>query len=112
MTTISTPTDAPATIEHADEDHRYEDHGKIYFYFADGGWRLDSTSVDGYPLDGLDGLDCTYGGCPNYCQTCQTPEATAERKQVHATPLPTGREVLDMLADWFGYSLIKKTEKN
>lgn len=111
MTTASTPT-TPATVAHDDEDHRYEDHGKIYFYFADGRWHLDATSVDGYPLDGLDGLDCTYGGCPNHCQTCQTPAATAEREKVHATPLPTGREVLDMLADWFGYSLIAKAEKN
>ncbi len=112
MTTASTPTDAPATVAHDDEDHRYEDHGKIYFYFAEGRWHLDATSVDGYPLDGLDGLDCTYGGCPNHCQTCQTPAATAEREIVDATPLPTGREVLDMLADWFGYSLIEKAEKN
>ncbi|ATL72507.1 hypothetical protein [Nocardia terpenica] len=110
-TTENTQADAAAAAEQDAEGHRYEDHGKIYFYFDEGRWHLDSTSVDGYPLDGLEGLDCTFGGCPNHCETCKTQAATAEREQAETTPLPTGRDVLDMLADWFGYTLIKAEDQ-
>ncbi|SUD49528.1 Uncharacterised protein [Nocardia otitidiscaviarum] len=102
-----TADSGPAADDQDAAEHRYEDHGKIYFYFAEGRWHLDSTSLDGYPLDGLGSLDCTYGGCPDRCTTCKTPEATAEREQADATPLPTGREVLDMLAEWYGYTLVR-----
>lgn len=98
----------PAT---ADDEHRLENHGKIYFSLGPGEptWRLDPASVDGYSLDGLDETECTYGN-RHVCAICRTDSGQAELDRAESTPLPTGRDVLDMLAAHYGYTLTARPD--
>lgn len=109
--TVETPPE-PAVADEVEEEHRLEDHGKIYFSLGPGetSWRLDSASVDGYPLDGgLDEIECTYGN-RHMCQVCRSEEGHAELERASAVWLPTGRELLDMLAEHYGYTLVARLE--
>lgn len=101
------PEPEPAAADEDGEEHRLEDHGKIYFSLGPGenSWRLDSASVDGYPLDGLDEIECTYGN-RRMCQVCRSEDGRAELDRAGAVPIPTARELLDMLADHYGYTLV------
>ncbi|UGT58845.1 hypothetical protein [Nocardia asteroides] len=107
---LSNSETAPATADDEDEGHRLEDHGKVYFSLGPGetSWRLDSASVDGYPLDGgLDEIECTYGN-RHMCQVCRSEEGHAELERASAVALPTGRELLDLLAEHYGYTLVAR----
>ncbi|MFF2088549.1 hypothetical protein ACFVVM_32600 [Nocardia sp. NPDC058176] len=99
------PEPQPAVVD--EDEHRLEDHGKIYFSLGPGEntWRLDSASLDGYPLDGLDEIECTYGN-RRMCQVCRSAEGRAELDRAGAVPIPTARELLDMLAEHYGYTLV------
>ncbi|MGW5441435.1 hypothetical protein [Nocardia asteroides] len=99
------PEPEPAAAD--EEAHRLEDHGKIYVSLGpgEGSWRLDPASLDGYSLDGLDEIECTYGN-RHMCEVCGSEEGRAELERARRLPLPTARELLDMLADHYGYTLV------
>lgn len=55
-----------------------EDHVKVYLTADDEGrWRIDSTTVDGYPLDGL-----TNGPDDSQCECERGPEHDAAVQRV------------------------------
>ncbi len=78
--------------------HFIEQTALVYLRLSDDGthWIVDTTSVDGYPLDSAyDDLSAQRCECPcGQEAACEAARAAADR-----LPLPTGRELAALIID-------------
>ncbi|MEX0687656.1 MAG: hypothetical protein WD072_03190 [Pirellulales bacterium] len=94
--------DGNVAVGWRDTSHHYiEQTALVYLRLDDAGrqWIVDTTSVDGYPLDSAyDDLSAHRGECP--CgeeAACEAARAAADR-----LPLPTGRELAALIINALG----------
>jgi hypothetical protein len=85
-----------------DTPHHYiEQTALVYLRLSDDGtrWIVDTTSVDGYPLDSAyDDLSAQRCECPcGQEAACEAARAAADR-----LPLPTGRELAALIINALG----------
>ncbi|WP_040713614.1 MULTISPECIES: hypothetical protein [Nocardia] len=88
------------------DEHRIEDAVKVYMVFEDGRWCLDALIQQGDPLDEVTGTRCSYEQPREDCAVCSTPQGLAAVEAADRAPMPTPRELLDMLAAEFGVVLV------
>lgn len=81
---------------HVSEDFRVEQHVKVYLTWDDeaGAWYVDGPTFDGYPLDGLDDVSVDRS-----LSDLTAAELDIRERARHA-PLPTGDELVVLLADY------------
>ncbi|WP_043734778.1 hypothetical protein, partial [Nocardia asiatica] len=88
------------------DEHRIEDAVKVYMVFEDGRWCLDASIRQSQPLDEVHGTRCSYELPREDCVVCSTPQGLAAVEAADRANMPSGRELLDMLAAEFGFDLV------
>lgn len=82
------------------EDHKVEDHAKVYLAHTPGGWVIDPATVDGAPLFGLDaGAECDADH--HHKDVTEQERATweAEHDAAAEDPLPDAYELTLLLVE-------------
>lgn len=103
VTAVDTP---PADGDY--HEHRIEDTAKVYLRWgADDRWVVDHVTVDGHALDSaLDEPESSNCGCPAGPDGGDGPEHLAAHERAALTGLPTGEELLHLLAAACGKQVI------
>ncbi|PPJ36448.1 hypothetical protein C5E45_20605 [Nocardia nova] len=92
----------------AQDGHVLEQQVKVYLQLR-GDWVLDATTVDGSGLESALAHGAICAG-EDDCAWCSTPAGIQARQDADHIPLPSGRDLLDMLASAFGVALVGRTE--
>ncbi|MEV6256729.1 hypothetical protein ACIHAX_19530 [Nocardia sp. NPDC051929] len=88
------------------DEHRVENAVKVYLVFEDGRWYLDASIHQNQPLDEVRGTQCSYEQPRQDCVVCSTQQGLAVVEAADRANMPSGRELLDMLAAEFGCDLV------
>lgn len=112
--TAAAPVPSPAGdsswVDDPGYPHRIENHVKVYLQLEDvgagdaggGRWAVSGVTVDGYPLDGVEGGHyCDYEGHPPGAR----PDWDRQHRAAANVRLPTAEELLPLLAAALGTSV-------